>query len=81
MDLSYWGFQRWPFDRTFAQDRFYSSPIHEEAFARLLFLVEEFRRSGLLTGPAGTGRPIYCECCTNARNVSGGWLFVATRRE
>lgn len=56
MDLGYWGFQRWPFERTFAQDRFYSSPIHEEALARLLFLVEEHRRTGLLTGPAGTGK-------------------------
>jgi len=56
MDLSYWGFQRWPFERTFAQDRFYTSPIHEEALARLLFLVEEHRRMGLLTGPAGTGK-------------------------
>lgn len=56
MDLSYWGFQRWPFERTFAQDRFYSSQIHEEALARLLFLVEEHRRMGLLSGSAGTGK-------------------------
>ena len=56
MDLEYWGFQRWPFERSFAADRFYSGPTHDEALARLLFLIEEFRRTGIVTGPAGTGK-------------------------
>ena len=56
MDLAYWGFRRWPFERTFAPDRFFASPVHEEALARLLFLVEEFRRTGIVIGPAGTGK-------------------------
>jgi general secretion pathway protein A len=56
MDLDYWGFRRCPFERSYAADRFFFSPIHEEAFARVLFLVEEFRRTGMLIGPAGTGK-------------------------
>jgi type II secretory pathway predicted ATPase ExeA len=56
MDLAYWGFQRWPFERSFAADRFFASPLHEEALARLLFLVEESRRSGMIMGQGGTGK-------------------------
>ena len=56
LDLAYWGFRHWPFERTYAADRFFSSAIHEEAFARLLFLVEEHRRSGIVIGPGGTGK-------------------------
>ncbi len=56
MDLAYWGFDRWPFarQRTMNQSRLGAS--HEEALARLLFLVDERRRCGLLTGGAGTGK-------------------------
>lgn len=56
MDLAYWNFRHWPFERTYAVDRFYSSPSHDEALARLLFLVEESRRTGLLVGPSGSGK-------------------------
>jgi len=56
MDLAYWGFRRWPFERSFAADRFFASPLHDEALARLLFLVEEGRRSGVLVGAARTGK-------------------------
>lgn len=56
MDLAYWGFRRWPFERSLAADRFFASPVHDEAMARLLFLVEECRRTGVLIGPAGTGK-------------------------
>ena len=56
MDLAYWGFRHWPFDRSFAVDRFFASPQHEEALSRLLFLVEESRRCGIIVGPCGTGK-------------------------
>lgn len=56
MDLAFWGFRRWPFERSFAADRFFAGSLHEEALARLLFLVEEHRRSGIVMGPAGTGK-------------------------
>ncbi len=56
MDLAYWGFRHWPFERTFAADRFFLTPNHEEALARLLFLVEEFRQTGIVMGPTGSGK-------------------------
>lgn len=56
MNLAYWGFQYWPFERTFAAERFFADPAHEEALARLLFLVEEFHRTGIVVGPTGTGK-------------------------
>ena len=56
MDLAYWGFRRWPFERSLTADRFFASPLHEEAMARLLFLVEQSRRTGIMIGPAGTGK-------------------------
>ena len=56
MDLAYWGFRRWPFERLLTSDRFFASPLHEESMARLLFLVEECRRTGFMIGPGGTGK-------------------------
>ncbi|MBS0204393.1 MAG: AAA family ATPase [Planctomycetes bacterium] len=55
MDLAYWGFDRWPFQHH-QSDGVPAGAVHEEALARLLFLVEEQRRCGLLTGPAGIGK-------------------------
>lgn len=56
MDLAYWGFRHWPFQRTYASDRFFFSQSHDEALARLLFLVEESRQMGLVTGTRGGGK-------------------------
>ena len=56
MDLAFWGFRHWPFDRTFAADRFFASQQHEEALARMLFLVEESRRCGVVMGLGGSGK-------------------------
>lgn len=56
MNLAYWNFRHWPFERTYAVDRFYCGPVQDEALARMLFLVEECRRSGALVGPSGSGK-------------------------
>ena len=56
MDLAYWGFRFWPFERTLAPERFFASPQHDEAMSRLLFLVEEKRRCGIITGCSGSGK-------------------------
>ena len=56
MDLGFWGFRHWPFDRSFSADRFFASQQHDEAMARMLFLVEESRRCGIIVGPSGTGK-------------------------
>ena len=56
MDLAFWGFRHWPFERTLSGNRPFVGAAHDEALARLLFLVEERRRCGLLSGATGTGK-------------------------
>ncbi len=56
MDLAFWGFRHWPFERSACGNRPFVGAAHDEAFARLLFLVEERRRCGLLSGATGTGK-------------------------
>ncbi len=45
-----------PFAEAATADMYFPSDAHEEALARMLFLVEERDRCGLLTGSAGTGK-------------------------
>lgn len=58
MDLGYWGFRYWPFERSLATDRFFASSSHEEALSRLLFLIEQSRRCGVIAGPHGAGKTL-----------------------
>lgn len=58
MDLGFWGFRYWPFERSFATDRFFASSVHEEALSRLLFVIEESRRCGVIVGPQGAGKTL-----------------------
>lgn len=61
MYAQYWGLVDTPFENSVDGRWFYESPIHEEALARLLFLIEHQRRCGVLFGPAGTGKSIVLE--------------------
>lgn len=56
MDLAHWGLQRWPFQHLGAAEFHTAGAVHEEALARLMFLVDERRRCGLLVGESGTGK-------------------------
>jgi len=55
---SHWGLRRSPFRNCLDPRLFYQSPVHDEALARLHFLVEERRRLGLLMGPQGSGKSL-----------------------
>ena len=55
---AYWGLSESPFRNRIDPRWYYASPQHNEALARSLFLVEERRRCGTLTGPAGTGKSL-----------------------
>ena len=46
MYANYWGLAETPFRNTLDARWFYESPVHEEALARLLFLIENQRRCG-----------------------------------
>lgn len=55
MQLSYWGIRESPFGTQ--QDRyFFPSPTHDEALARLAFLVDSGQSLGILAGYDGAGR-------------------------
>lgn len=58
MYQAHWGLQESPFRGGLDVQSFHQSPTHEEALARLHFLVEERRRLGLLLGEAGSGKSL-----------------------
>jgi len=56
MYAQHFGLTESPFTGTLDPHWFYESPGHEEAAARLMFLIEQRRRCGVLLGPAGVGK-------------------------
>ena len=86
MYANYWGLAEIPFRNTLDARWFYESPVHEEALARLLFLVENHRRCGVLSGPAGTGKSLVLELLRSeavrgAGSIARIDLFGRTARE
>lgn len=55
---SYWGLREAPFRVAADSQTFHLSPTHEEALARLHFLVENRRPVGLLCGERGSGKTL-----------------------
>jgi len=55
---THWGLRQAPFPSRPDASSFHPSPTHEEALARLHFLVEGRRRLGLLLGPGGGGKTL-----------------------
>lgn len=72
MYAKYWGLAEIPFRNTLDGRWFYESPGHEEALARLLYLVENRRRCGVLTGPAGSGKSLLLELLRGQASRGGG---------
>lgn len=58
---SRWGLSRSPFGPQVDPRFYFASPGHEEALARMHFLIEEHRRLGLLLGTAGSGKSLLLE--------------------
>jgi general secretion pathway protein A len=58
MYLAQWGLQEPPFRNAIDPRCFFQSPTHEEALARLQFLIDGDRRAGLLLGTAGSGKSL-----------------------
>ena len=58
---SHWGLDETPFRTPLDPRFFHESPTHEEALARLHFLVDYRRRLGLLIGPQGSGKSLLLE--------------------
>lgn len=58
MHLAHWGLSEPPFSGRLRPRVFHQSPIHEEALARLHFLVEQDHRLGIVLGGPGTGKSV-----------------------
>ena len=58
MHVAYWGLSRSPFTAQLNPADYYPSAVHEEALARLHFLVDSRRRLGYLLGGSGTGKSL-----------------------
>ncbi len=71
MYQSHWGLQASPFRALSDVRFFYKSPTHEEALARLHFLVDQHRRIGLLLGGPGVGKSLVLEVFAQALRRSG----------
>lgn len=58
LPLEFWGLERWPFRGSPGAGQFYPTASHNEALARIDYLVECRRRLGALLGETGTGKSL-----------------------
>lgn len=75
MESTFWGFSRKPFQRQFVVDDSCVGEIQNEALARLLFLIDQRRRFGLLTGAAGTGKTRLFRQLSSYARRQGRWCI------
>lgn len=61
MYLQHWKLAHSPFAPRYAVRHFFASPTHDEALARLQFLIDDGRRVGLLLGAYGSGKSTVLE--------------------
>lgn len=71
MYQSHWGLQESPFRGVTDPRYFYCSPTHDEALARLSFLVEHHRRLGLLLGVPGSGKTLLMQVFARQLKAAG----------
>lgn len=76
MYAAYWGLAESPFKNTLDPRWFFESQGHEEALARLLYLVEQRRRCGLVSGVAGTGKSLVLEVLRSQAVRSGSHVAL-----
>jgi len=55
---AYWGMTESPFTNRLSPRWFHESTVHEEALARLFYLIEHRRGFGVISGDAGTGKSL-----------------------
>jgi general secretion pathway protein A len=86
LPLTFWGLERWPFRGGLAVRQFYPTVGHNEALARIEYLVESRRRLGLLLGDAGVGKSLVLRVAADQLTRKGAAAvavdaFGATTRE
>jgi type II secretory pathway predicted ATPase ExeA len=78
MYQQYWGLAGRPFPSRVGLAEFFESPLHEEALARLQFLIEQRYRVGLLLGPAGSGKSLLLNVFAQMLRRSGRQAAVVS---
>src|SRR3972149_810985 len=58
MHLDHWQLAQPPFPAVQDVARYYPTPVHDEALARVEYLVDARRRVGVLVGEAGVGKSL-----------------------
>ena len=66
---SHWGLSESPFASRPSTKWFHESPVHDEALARLFYLIEQRRGFGLLSGSSGTGKTLTARAVAGEANV------------
>ena len=84
MYQQYWGLRESPFRGSLDVAQFFATPNHDEALARLHFLVDGRRRLGLVAGKFGIGKSLLLEFfpsvfITIRAKLPGSACWVSTR--
>ena len=73
MYTKYWGLQESPFRGSLDPRYYFNSPSHDEALARLQFVVENQRRLALTLGDSGSGKSLLLQIYARPTNGSSVW--------
>ena len=76
LPLKFWGLDRWPFRGSVAEGQFYPTAGHNEALARIEYLVESRRRLGAMLAESGAGKSLLFKVAANQLARKG--VAVAT---
>lgn len=71
MHIDYWGLDHSPFASQLDPNDYYPSAVHEEALARLEFLITNGRRLGYLMCASGTGKSLILEVAARQLRRAG----------
>jgi general secretion pathway protein A len=86
LPLEFWGLERWPFRGSLGASQFYPTAGHNEALARIEYLVDSRRRLGALLGEPGVGKSLVLQVAAGQLARQGTAVVVvdalgATTRE
>ncbi len=76
MHFQYWGLRERPFQNATDTRFAYLSDQHREGLARLLYLVEEQKLGGTLSGPYGVGKSMVMELLAEKIRNRPGTLYI-----